>query len=113
MKKIMLIVISAGFFMACKKENDTIQHTVSFASNIDNSQYYRITINNTSGNNITTSYKVDSDSDVELKLFAAGGDTTSIDSRDSLWVRGGITVDGILVSSFAGYRDAILSYHIE
>jgi hypothetical protein len=99
--------------MACKKENTAVQHTVQFSSNIDDSQYYTLKINNISPNNISETYTLQGNSDIELKLLCAGGDTTSVDSRDSLWVRGGIMVDGKLVSSYAGYRNATLSYHIE
>jgi hypothetical protein len=107
------ILIFLLFIAACKKENALVSHVVQFSSNINNSLYYSLKINNIGPNDISTTYMVDGNSDIELTLFKAGGDTTSVDSRDSLWVRGGILVDGELVSSYAGYRDATLTYHIE
>ncbi|MCW3071627.1 MAG: hypothetical protein JWO44_1517 [Bacteroidetes bacterium] len=98
---------------ACKKESTAAQHRVECSSNINDPQYYSLSINGTGGNNIGQSYIVDGNSDIELKLFSAGGDTASVDAGDSLWTRGGIIVDGKPVSSFAGYRDAVLSYHIQ
>jgi hypothetical protein len=113
MTKPIIIFIPCLFLIACKKENSVVQHTVQFSSNIDDTQYYSLKINNISPNDISETYTLEGNSDVELTLLNAGGDTTSVDSRDSLWVRGGILVDGKLVSSYAGYRNATLSYHIE
>lgn len=113
MSRAIFILISMLFLIACKKENTEVVHTVQFSSNITDSQYYTISINGSGPNDISSTYNVPPDTDLELKLLSAGGDTTSIDTRDSLWVRGGIVVDGQSVSSFAGYHDITLSYHIE
>lgn len=100
-------------FAACKKESAATQHRVECSSNINDPQYYSLSINGTGGNSIGQAYPVEGNSDIELKLFSAGGDTASVDAGDSLWTRGGIIVDGQLVSSFAGYHDAVLTYHIQ
>jgi hypothetical protein len=113
MYKAIFIFISLLFLSACKKENPEALHTVQFSSNITDSQFYTITINGSGPNDISSTYNVQPNSNLELRLLSAGGDTTSIDTRDSLWVRGGILVDGQSVSSFAGYHDITLSYHIE
>lgn len=101
------------FFTACKKESADIQHTVQFSSNINDPQYYSLIINGNAGNDIGTTYTLESNSDITLNLFSAGGDTASVDAGDSLWTRGGIIADGKLVSSFSGYHNATLTYHIE
>jgi|GEM_PF-6580769 len=101
------------FFAACKKESATTQHRLECSSNISDPLYYSLSINGSGGNSIGQSYTVEGDSDIELKLFSAGGDTASVDAGDSLWTRGGIIVDGQMVSSFAGYHDAVLTYHIK
>lgn len=112
MKRTVFIYILLTF-TACKKESTDIQHTVQFSSNINDPNYYSLTINNENNRDINTIYTLEKDSNIELKLFSAGGDTASVDAGDSLWARGGIIVDGKLVSSFSGYRNATLTYHIE
>jgi hypothetical protein len=113
MSKAIFIFISFLFLIACKKENPAVVHSVQFSSNVTDSQYYTLTINGSAPNDISSTYNVQPNSDVQLQLKSAGGDTTSIDSRDSLWVRGGIIVDGQSVRSFTGYHDITLSYHID
>jgi hypothetical protein len=98
---------------ACKKENADIQHTVQFASNITDPDYYFIVIDNTSHDDISATYPIPKGADVSLTLLKAGGDTATVNSGDSLWIRGGIIVDGQLVKSYAGYRDATLTYHLK
>ena len=100
-------------FCACKKENAEAEHTVQFASNITNQTGYMLSINGTVNNDISQTYKLKDNSDISLQLYRSSGDTTSLNSGDSLWVRAGIIVDGILVKSYAGYNDATLLYHIE
>jgi hypothetical protein len=109
-----LIFISALLlFTACKKESRAIEHNVQFSSNITDPQYYSISINGVSGNDIGQTYTVDGNSDIALTLYAAGGDTTYVNEGDSLWTRGGITVDGKTVAGYNGYGNTVLSYHIQ
>ncbi|HEX8514863.1 MAG TPA: hypothetical protein VF868_01600 [Bacteroidia bacterium] len=113
MKNALFLIVICIHVVSCRKETAPAVHEIQFSSNIGNPQYYSIKINNSEHQDISETHSAGSGTDIELKLFAAGGDTTSIDSRDSLWVRGGIIVDRLLVSSFSGYRNAVLSYHIE
>jgi hypothetical protein len=88
-------------------------HTVECTSNISDKNFYSLSINTDSGNDLSQIYTVKGNTDISLILLSSGGDTTSVNSGDSLWVRGGIIVDGRLVRTYAGYHDATLTYHID
>jgi hypothetical protein len=108
-----ILILILLVFTACKKETLNAVHHVQFSSNISDPAYYSLTINGTSGNDIGQDFELAGNTDIMLELDAAGGDTASVDAGDSLWTRGAIVVDGKLVRSYSGYKDATLTYHIQ
>ncbi|MDF2437052.1 MAG: hypothetical protein K0Q95_1428 [Bacteroidota bacterium] len=113
MRKRISIALVLMALLACKKEQDPLKHLVECTSNISDRNFYTFSINGSSGNELSQIYTVSGNTDISLILLNAGGDTTVVNSGDSLWVRGGIIVDGRLVRNYAGYRDATLTYHID
>lgn len=113
MRRSLYISVIMLMLIACKKKSDEIVHTVQFSSNITDPRFYSLTINETRRNDISATYNVETGANIILSLMKDGGDTASVDAGDSLWVRGGITVDGRSVKSYAGYSDATLSYQVK
>lgn len=112
MKNLLLIsVLTIGLFSCKKAEETKPAHNIQFNSNIKNPEHYELTINGLNSD-LSNNYSIEGSVDLKLKLYTAGGDSTSINGKDSLWIRATIYVDGYPVKAFAGYHDTTLIYQI-